>query len=438
MKSPLDVQRGFADLQGQQIQNQQGMQSLQQNQQIMPLKIQQAQQDLQSGKLDMLKKKNDMITQALYGVVDDNTYQRAKAWAQANGLDTSRLPDQYDPQVIQQLRMGSLTANQYIQDQIKLANAGISAARQFGAQGGQQYMQGLPIGTMGPQMPQGSNMVGPPMPGQMQPPMQTLAERKMAQQQAYQNRSLDLRQQSIDNQSAMLGTNAKPEEIEAFAQKFASGDMTLPTSYSMGKSPELRKAVLRAMEINPGLDSNMTKNLQYWQTGKGGTAVKIFNVASNHLETLGSLVDALDNGDVTMLNAAANKWKQQTGQTAPNNFNAAKQIVMDEVVKAIVGGGGGVSDREEAAAKISAANSPAQLREVINTYKTLMGGQLEGLRDQFKYSTKRGDEEFNSILNPAAKKAMGVSDAPPGGKLIGTSGGKKVYQLPDGSHVMEQ
>jgi hypothetical protein len=37
------------------------------------------------------------------------------------------------------------------------------------------------------------------------------------------------------------------------------------------------------------------------------------------------------------------------------------------------------------------------------------------------------------------RKAAAVNDASPqGGQLIGTSGGKKVFKLPDGSHVMEQ
>lgn len=44
----------------------------------------------------------------------------------------------------------------------------------------------------------------------------------------------------------------------------------------------------------------------------------------------------------------------------------------------------------------------------------------------------------NSIGKQSPPVALTSSGAPDGGTLIGTSGGKKVFQMPDGSHVMEQ
>jgi hypothetical protein len=41
-------------------------------------------------------------------------------------------------------------------------------------------------------------------------------------------------------------------------------------------------------------------------------------------------------------------------------------------------------------------------------------------------------------MSQLTDNAPAANVAPPGGKLIGTSGGKAVYQLPDGSHVLEQ
>jgi len=50
--------------------------------------------------------------------------------------------------------------------------------------------------------------------------------------------------------------------------------------------------------------------------------------------------------------------------------------------------------------------------------------------------------DFSGLANIGAESPVMPSEpqgtAPQGGKVIGTSGGKKVYQLPDGSHVIEE
>lgn len=135
-------------------------------------------------------------------------------------------------------------------------------------------------------------------------------------------------------------------------------------------------------------------------TGKQGDLVRSFNVAVSHLNTLDGLVDALGNGDVQALNKFGNAIAQQTGKPAPTNFDAAKAIVGDEIIKAIVGGGGALADRENAQNQISRANSPAQLRGVIATYKDLMAGQLRGLKKQYTDTTGRDD--FDKRLSPEA------------------------------------
>ena len=69
-----------------------------------------------------------------------------------------------------------------------------------------------------------------------------------------------------------------------------------------------------------------------------------------------------------------------------------------------MGSGGGVADREEAARTINAAQSPAQLKQVIDTYKQLMGGQLEGLRHQYEQST--GKTDFDRFLMEGTKAQL--------------------------------
>ena len=114
--------------------------------------------------------------------------------------------------------------------------------------------------------------------------------------------------------------------------------------------------------------------------------------------------DALQGGDTKAINAIANTVARQTGASAPTNFDAAKQVVSAEIIKAIVASGGGVKEREEAANNFAAANSPAQLKGVINTYKQLLGGQLNSLGLQYENTTGRKD--FDKKLTGEAKQAF--------------------------------
>ena len=97
---------------------------------------------------------------------------------------------------------------------------------------------------------------------------------------------------------------------------------------------------------------------------------------------MGELADALNNGNMQVVNKVGNWYKAQTGNPAPTNFDAIKNIVGQEVVKAIVAGGGGVGEREEAAKTFSAKMSPVQLKEVMQHYRMVMGAQADNLMAQ--------------------------------------------------------
>lgn len=173
-------------------------------------------------------------------------------------------------------------------------------------------------------------------------------------------------------------------------------------------SPTGMKFMSFVNQAYPSYDASQygakTKARNDFTTGKNGNTVRSLNVAVQHLDQLGQLSDAMGNGDVQLVNKVSNYFATQTGRPAPSNFNAAKQLVGDEIVKAIVGAGGGVSDREEAAHNISAASSPQQLSGVIKTYQGLLSGQLSGLKQQYEKSTGLGD--FEDYLAPETKAKL--------------------------------
>jgi len=162
--------------------------------------------------------------------------------------------------------------------------------------------------------------------------------------------------------------------------------------------------------IDPTYDATSYKTKQgtenAFTSGRLGATVRSFNVVNDHLTTLGQLSDALQNGDVQLINKVGNFFAAQTGSTAPTNFDAAKRIVADEVTKAVLGSGGALGDRKAVDDAINGAKTPEQLKGVIDTYQKLINGQLNGFRQQYK--SGGGSKDFDRDIlgrTPAATPA---------------------------------
>jgi hypothetical protein len=211
-----------------------------------------------------------------------------------------------------------------------------------------------------------------------------------------------------------------PEGLEIAAQSYYQTGK-LPTGLGRSASALNAKIISRAAQIatDSGDDARsavlnrfsfqatqkaQAETLKNFTSGKNGNTVRSLNVAVQHLDQLQQLGSALNNNDIPLLNKIGNSWTTQTGGAAPVTFNAMKKVVTDELVKAIVGAGGGVADREEMAATVNAAQSPAQLNDVIANYKGLMAGQLNGLRQQYKEGSGRDD--FERFLLPITKQEL--------------------------------
>lgn len=145
--------------------------------------------------------------------------------------------------------------------------------------------------------------------------------------------------------------------------------------------------------------------IQNFSRGQASQAVNSLNVSVAHLGTLTALGDALQNGNIPLFNKIGNTVSAWTGKPAVTNFDAAKEIVGDEVVKAVVGGVNSQADREAIKHLILSQQTPAQLKGVIQTFTTLLGGQLDGQRQRYQAGT--GLNNFDQkYLAPATRDAL--------------------------------
>lgn len=199
----------------------------------------------------------------------------------------------------------------------------------------------------------------------------------------------------IDNVAQMIATYKIPP-MSGYAMKGAYGQAVMS----------------RAKEINPDYDAAVygerSKAVKDFATGKQGQQITAFNTAIDHLATADELVKALQNHDMQAYNRVANRFKEQFGDTAPTNLAVAKQLIGNEVTKAIISTGGGVTDRQEAQNVLDQAKTEEQMLGATQTIRRLLGGQLRSLRLQYEQTTKLKD--FDERLTEGAKGAVQALD----------------------------
>ena len=174
------------------------------------------------------------------------------------------------------------------------------------------------------------------------------------------------------------------------------------------RTPQGQAIMAEVKQLNPKYDATTYQTKQTartaFATGKQGNIVRSLSVATNHLDQLAEAAHALAQGNIPAVNALVNTYARHTGSPAITSFNAMKEIVGDEVAKAVIGSGGAESDREAIKDAFNAANSPRQLQGVVSKYEGLMGGQLSGLRRQYQRAT--GLDDFNSFVSQLARQKL--------------------------------
>lgn len=202
--------------------------------------------------------------------------------------------------------------------------------------------------------------------------------------------------------------NTLPPSDRNFIKKLANYEIDPRTLSTRGGNRE--RALSMAAQYNPDFDQknyNMIANaVTRFGTGPQGNTVRSLNVAVEHMDTARRLAAAMQNGDIPLINQLKNEIATQTGQPAPSNFNAVKEILADEVIKGVIGGTGALQDREAAAKKIRDAASPAQLNGVLDSWTELLGGQLKGLEKQYQGATMGRKDFRDRFLTPRARQAI--------------------------------
>jgi hypothetical protein len=128
-----------------------------------------------------------------------------------------------------------------------------------------------------------------------------------------------------------------------------------------------------------------------------------------------------------------NYVQAELGRPEVTNFDTAKSIIADEVIKAVTGSGA-VFDREEMQRQLNSARSPEQLKQQADNIRRLMAGRLGALYQRWSSGNLPADE-FTAKLEPETiegvrgyvpsnlKKVLGEGEkeAGPSGAAKGTT-----------------
>lgn len=240
------------------------------------------------------------------------------------------------------------------------------------------------------------------------------------------------------------GKEINPTDI-ASEQRMAGTPRSAPAMFLQKYMQEHPKATAEDIASASAHYGAQVKAVSAFATGKQGDVLRSFETATQHLDTLDRLADALQNGDYRLFNSAAQAWARQTGNPAPTNFETARTIVGNEVVKSIVGAAGTGEDRDKAQAAFDAANSPQALHGAAQVIRDLMGGQMVGISDQYVDSGAGTEADFVNrlsrsptalkIYQDARTRAMGGSSPNSAGPSSGSLPKEAQAQLKEGVHT---
>ena len=216
-----------------------------------------------------------------------------------------------------------------------------------------------------------------------------------------------------------INSSGGGESYDDLIEGIASGRINPNVVSTRGNQRQnvMQEVARRYPDYNQATLISRTAAEKAFSIGKQSDMLRSFVVSDDHLKTLEELGAALNNGDVQAINDLENKFKSQFGEAAPTNFDAAKQLVADEIIKAVTGSAGALGDRNEAARTLDAANSPEKMNGVISTYRKLIRGQINGLRGQYKSGT--GKDDFDTRFKLGGKSAPDVGTVEDGHRFKG-------------------
>jgi hypothetical protein len=226
--------------------------------------------------------------------------------------------------------------------------------------------------------------------------------------------------------------NVKDSIVDLLGQYRADPQLL---SRMMYKHPEMLGMV---QQKYPDFDQTTyvakNKMMQSYTSGTQSKEINAINTVAGHLSTLNDAIDALNNGNVGILNKLANKVGAAVGQTPQTTFQTIVHRIGPEITTAYVAGGGGEAERFANAEDFDVNKAPQQLKNNVGITVQLLRSKIGALENQYKQTVGRDDFSQRFITPDAAKafnKLAPQAAAPSGGGFSVQAPNGKTYSFKD-------
>lgn len=210
----------------------------------------------------------------------------------------------------------------------------------------------------------------------------------------------------------------------------------------MVKHPELIAQVAQKYpDWNQPNYNSINKLIADYTSGKSAQSINAINTAMGHVKELDDAIDALQNGNVNLLNKIGNFGSKELGLDPVSKFNLIVHRVGPEISSAYVPGGGGEKERLADEADFSSSLSPKQLHTNAAETVKLLRSKIDALQNQYQQTT--GRQDFNQkFITPAAQagldkfsKTESGGNKPSGGLIYARDPQGQLHSAPAGTKL---
>lgn len=384
------------------------------------------------GQTKALNDARDRLLNMNFGPTDQEAaYRRAAAFTQSKGEFNPGDVNTANADIMSQQRAGEL------QKQQLLANYGIQGAQaqigQYGAMGnsliqrmriasGEEKSANTQVNKVENQAPKTIGATGMVYNPETQK-YEFHADIAQAQEQQKAKNAQDTQAAKMAAMQLSAG-NMDPPSID-FAAQWLHDKGTMPPGFTArmtnGQINPVTTMIYRKMLekfpnesnsqiiANQGMIQASQGVLKDFESGATSKALNGLNTSIKHTQVLAPLIDQLDNTNVHAINYAKNWWaSNMQGKPQPNTFNGVRDFVTGEISKAVLPGGGGEQERQALGKAASTANSPAELKDIVQKWYQMLAGKTDSTRLQWNNGTMGRFGEFDRFLLPETKAALGI------------------------------
>lgn len=185
-----------------------------------------------------------------------------------------------------------------------------------------------------------------------------------------------------DNFDALYAIAQGRAKLSTLPQKSYKGRTDITTQNGLSYINKFIKPDYQESDFDAA--QMLNKELASSRQGTAGGALLSLGTASQHLDLLKEASEALNNNNLTRLNALANTIGVETGKAAPTVFQAIADRVNEEVTKVTSGGTPHEAELARNRETLGRDQSPQSVDGVIRAYIGLMGGRADEINERSK------------------------------------------------------